>query len=141
MGASVPAIGFFPSVLLGIIVILSAGYVLGFLHARNKALKGIIPNFDSPDAYLQWRRERTTAVLTFILVFSGLLFFIFGVSGTIELQMPYARIITSVPGIVIILFGYLFWTKRFLFEVRTIRHLFHLVTVQPLSLTTIEAKF
>ena len=113
MGMSASAIELFLSILVATLVILLAGYILGFLHARIRLMKGTIPSFNSADSYHLWRRERTAAVLTFMLVFSGLLFFAFGVSGTIELQIPYARVVTSVPGIVIILFGYLFWTRRF----------------------------
>ena len=107
-----PAIAYVASIVLAIFAFIFIGYILGFGHARVKSGQGTIPSFDSPDSYHLWRRERMTALLTCVLIFSGLLSFIFGVSGSIELQIPFARIVTSVPGLVIILFGYLIWTRR-----------------------------
>lgn len=100
-------------VLFLVILLTSMGYVVGFYRARKRTFGGQLPNLNSPETYSQWAYERNTAILTFMLIFVGLAFFVFGVSGNIELEIPHAKIVSTAPGIVLVLFGYLIWIRRY----------------------------
>lgn len=115
-GVSGPAIAIFPGLVCLALLIVWLGFLLGFYRARRKTFQGRVPDLSSPGSYHQWRYERNTTILTFILVATGLAFFAFGVSGSVELKIPYTKVVTSAPGIVVILFGYLFWIRRYSFR-------------------------
>lgn len=115
-GVSGPAIAIIPGLVCLVLLIVWLGFLLGFYRARRKTFQRRVPDLSSPGSYHQWRYERNTTILTFILVATGLAFFAFGVSGSVELKIPYAKVVTSVPGIVVILFGYLFWIRRYSFR-------------------------
>ena len=115
-GVSGPAIAIVPGFVCFILSIVWLGFLFGFYRARRKTFQGRVPDLSLPGSYDQWRYERNTTILTFILVATGLAFFAFGVSGSVELRIPYARVITSAPGVVAILFGYLFWIRRHSFR-------------------------
>ena len=115
-GVSGPAIAIVPGLIFLILLVAWLGFVLGFYRARSKAFRRRVTDLSSPDSYNQWRSERNTTILTFILVISGIAFFAFGVSGSIELEIPYAKVITSTPGIVVIFFGYMIWSRKYSFR-------------------------
>ena len=115
-GVSGPAVAILPGFVCLVLLIVWLGFIFGFYRARSKTFQGRVPDLRSPGSYDQWRYERNTTILTFVLVATGLAFFAFGVSGNVELKIPYAKIVTSAPGIVLILFGYLFWIRRHSFS-------------------------
>lgn len=115
-GVGGPAIAFLPGLVCVVLFVVCLGYLVGFYRARSMSFKRRIPDLSSPGSYCQWRYERNTTVLTFVLIISGLAFFAFGASGSIELKIPFAKVVTSAPGIVVILFGYMFWIRRYSFR-------------------------
>ncbi len=111
-GIAGPAIAIVPSLLFLVFVIALFGFLFGFYTARRKTLQMQVPEL-SPGLFQQWRYERNTTILTFLLVAAGLVFFVLGASGSVELEIPHVRVVTSAPGLVLILFGYMFWVRRY----------------------------
>lgn len=112
-GVTGPVIMILPSIIFLALVLIWIGFLVGFYRARRGTFRGKLPNLNSPRSYSQWAYERNTSIFTFILIFAGLTFFIFGVSGGVELEFQHAKIVTSTPGLALILIGYLFWTRRY----------------------------
>ena len=108
-----PALGFLIAAIAVVTVLVLVGYMSGFLRARTKSMLGKIPDLKTGDAYSRWKRERYTMLLTFFLMIVGVFFFAFGVTGNIELKIPYAELITSTPGALLIVVGYLVWTRSY----------------------------
>ena len=113
-GIMAPAVALFPLIVFVVLALMWLGFIVGIVWARRKAVQqGTLPDLRSSDLLSQWRYERNTTVLTFMLTVFGLVMIAFGASGNVELEIPHVRVVTTVPGIAAILFGYLFWMRRY----------------------------
>jgi hypothetical protein len=92
-------------------VLFLAGLIFGRLLLRRKVLATMAERLKNVDTAFRWRRHETTVTLTYWLLLMGFSLFVAGVTGTIEFEVKNARVVTSLPGLVIIYLGYRLWRE------------------------------
>lgn len=100
-----------PSLIVSIFI--SLGYIVGFYRGRVKEFSVLAISNKNSDAYNKWRRERNSTTLSFCVIFFGCFCFVFGVTGDVQINIPYANIVASSPSIALIAPGYNIWIKAY----------------------------
>lgn len=92
-----------------IITIFFIGYLFGRIIGARKTMNRLAKIQEAPEMMIKWSQKETSSILSYTLIISGLVLFLVGASGTIELEIPGAKLVTSLPGLVVIFLGYNTW--------------------------------
>lgn len=80
-----------------LLIMIAIGFFLGRWFLKRRLVRKFTDQINDTNTVLDvWRHERS-ATFTYILFIMGFFLFIAGVSGTINIEVPYAKIVTSLP--------------------------------------------
>ncbi|WP_036549783.1 hypothetical protein [Nitrincola lacisaponensis] len=106
-----PIVGGYVVVFGGVLFLFLAGFLLGVIYGKIGAAKKFVRESLPKESLLGWAHYQTSKTLSFLLIISGLFLLLIGASGVIEIEIQGAKIVTSLPGIAVIYFGYRTWSK------------------------------
>lgn len=106
-----PIVGGYSVVFGGILFLFFAGFFFGVIYGKMGATRKFVKESIPKESLLKWAHYQTSKTLSFLLIISGLFLLLIGASGVIEIEIQGAKIITSLPGIVVIFFGYRTWSN------------------------------
>ncbi len=93
------------------IILVLLGVTTGRFFLRRRLIKQMSDRLGDVETAFKWRRHETSVAVTYWLLIMGFSLFVAGVTGTITLELPGAKVVTSLPGLAIIYLAYRMWVN------------------------------
>ena len=99
-------------VIVALTLLLASTYFIGKMAGRRIKKNELGDIAENSHVYESSRRLEFTMQIVIMLIGGGFLLFLLGASGSITIELPGAKLITSLPGIVTIFLGYKLWSNK-----------------------------